>query len=655
MIRKGGRVRGIREVLKRTACCLMSAGLIITAMLTGMLFDNVMTVKAADLIYTEGNSTYKYSVNADDTVTIKKYSGTDTEITVPAEIDGKRVTAISSLAFFCAESLKTMKISSGVVSIGDWAFQGCTNLETIEILSGVTELGIGLFSACVSLKTIPTEITEVTDWMFSGCEGLIDVVIPEGIKSIGENAFSDCTNLVNIVLPVGLEIIKDEAFEECNSLKYIELSNGLISMGSSVFSGCTELTKIALPKSLSSVYGSTFSNCSNLNEITVAAENNYYKSIEGCLYDKEEKILIRCPEGKEKIEISNSINAISGGAFENCKRLTELKLPANITKIEGATFFGCSSLMSIKIPSGVTYIGPHAFDGCVQMMSVEIPESVNMIETKAFVNCMNLKLVKIFSDEVEMSPYVYMGYIYNDEKHEYEKIDGFTITARAGSTAETYAKENDFKFIELKEMSSSDDIHVEYEEPSLPEDVTLQTKVLTESDEAYGEINLEDKLIDSSVSPEDVKFSAYDISLVNSLNQKVQPNGSLTVKMPVPTGYDGSRCKVYRVNKDGSFTDMEAVCVGTYMIFETNHFSTYMITETELESNKASDVVYGDANSDGTVNSKDVVMIKKHLAGYTDLGINIDVCDVNVDGTVNSKDAVLILKKLAGYDVELGK
>lgn len=65
-------------------------------------------------------------------------------------------------------------------------------------------------------------------------------------------------------------------------------------------------------------------------------------------------------------------------------------------------------------------------------------------------------------------------------------------------------------------------------------------------------------------------------------------------------------------------------------------------------------LIYGDANKDGTVNSKDVVMMKKNLAGYT-VDIDLAACDVNGDNTVNSKDVVLVMKKLAGYDIVLGK
>ncbi len=63
----------------------------------------------------------------------------------------------------------------------------------------------------------------------------------------------------------------------------------------------------------------------------------------------------------------------------------------------------------------------------------------------------------------------------------------------------------------------------------------------------------------------------------------------------------------------------------------------------------------GDINGDGDVNTKDAVLLKKYLAEYTGLNINLDAADVNGDGEVNTKDAVRLLQYLAGYNVTLGK
>ena len=58
-------------------------------------------------------------------------------------------------------------------------------------------------------------------------------------------------------------------------------------------------------------------------------------------------------------------------------------------------------------------------------------------------------------------------------------------------------------------------------------------------------------------------------------------------------------------------------------------------------------VVYGDANSDGEVNMKDVLVVRKHIAG---IGGAVDsvAADVNGDGGVDMKDVLLLRKFIAG-------
>ena len=65
-------------------------------------------------------------------------------------------------------------------------------------------------------------------------------------------------------------------------------------------------------------------------------------------------------------------------------------------------------------------------------------------------------------------------------------------------------------------------------------------------------------------------------------------------------------------------------------------------------------IVYGDNNNDGSISISDAVMIKKHLAGESRVGLNTDAADVLYDGNISTEDAVKLMKKLAGMDVELG-
>ena len=64
--------------------------------------------------------------------------------------------------------------------------------------------------------------------------------------------------------------------------------------------------------------------------------------------------------------------------------------------------------------------------------------------------------------------------------------------------------------------------------------------------------------------------------------------------------------------------------------------------------------VVGDVNGDGTVNLKDVVLIRRFIAGGWDADVDKALADANGDGTVNLKDVVLIRRFIAGgWNVEL--
>lgn len=74
----------------------------------------------------------------------------------------------------------------------------------------------------------------------------------------------------------------------------------------------------------------------------------------------------------------------------------------------------------------------------------------------------------------------------------------------------------------------------------------------------------------------------------------------------------------------------------------------------EIAYTPAVPVTYGDANGDGKIDSRDAVLIKKYVAGFTGFTIDLEASDVNADGKVDTRDAVKILKKIAGFDVTLG-
>ena len=70
----------------------------------------------------------------------------------------------------------------------------------------------------------------------------------------------------------------------------------------------------------------------------------------------------------------------------------------------------------------------------------------------------------------------------------------------------------------------------------------------------------------------------------------------------------------------------------------------------EPTETQAASAVYGDANDDGVVNMKDVLVMRKYLGGL-DVSCNLRNSDVNADDAVNMKDVLLVHKYIAGIAV----
>ena len=66
------------------------------------------------------------------------------------------------------------------------------------------------------------------------------------------------------------------------------------------------------------------------------------------------------------------------------------------------------------------------------------------------------------------------------------------------------------------------------------------------------------------------------------------------------------------------------------------------------------DYLPGDLNGDNKVNSGDIILLRRHVAGGYEQTINEAACDVNNDGKKNSGDIILVRRYVAGgYDVVL--
>ena len=75
-------------------------------------------------------------------------------------------------------------------------------------------------------------------------------------------------------------------------------------------------------------------------------------------------------------------------------------------------------------------------------------------------------------------------------------------------------------------------------------------------------------------------YVAYDISLVKD-GKVVQPNGTVTVHIPFPAEFEGSKIQIIRENEDGSWSLIDSKVEKGIITFEVNHFCLFVIAPVE--------------------------------------------------------------------------
>lgn len=596
--------------VKRLTAVILSALMMTSAFsalpVSAATIESDTSVVSADETFKSGD--YEYSLLNGGTVNITKYIGSDSDVTIPAVIDGKKVTSIGNNAFYGCSSLSSINIPDSVTSIGYRTFYGCSSLTSINIPDSVTSIDWDAFSNCTSLTSvnIPNSVTSIGYSAFDGCSSLTSISIPDGVTSIGESAFRDCSSLTSINIPDGVTSIGYSAFEGCSSLTSINIPDGVTSIGNDAFFDCSSLTSINIPNSVTNIGWYAFYRCSSLSSIN----------------------------------IPNGVTSIGDGAFSYCESLSSINIPDGVTSIGYDAFSYCESLTGINIPDGVTKIGDRAFYDCSSLTSINIPNSVTSIGNEAFSYCYNLSDV-----------------FYSNSDTEWSNISNDNL---ASANIHYNTSSDDYFEASRTEADCTTDGVIEYK---CPHGYTKTEKI-----PAYGH-NLINGICSRCGKNELECFESahpYEDNCDKSwtINKPGAKSVSITFssQTEVEDGYDYIEIYDGKDNLIGSYTGtaLASQCItvtgDTVRIRLTsdssNSYYGFSIDSIVAEPNAWS---LGDVNGDGKITILDATCIQKYIVQLEDFtDKQKEVADVNGDGTINIMDSTQIQKYIVQLIDTLG-
>lgn len=215
--------------------------------------------------------------------------------------------------------LRTITLSSNVMTVDDYAFYNCSSLESVQFGS-VRKIGESAFEGCLRLvnggannRVLPATLTELSPRAFYACRSLTAVNVPSGLAIIPAYAFYDCTTLTSIVY---------------------DADTTLSTIGEKAFGNCTSLTRAVLPTTLAlrdeddteGMVKNPFAGCLSLSDYA------FNGTTEGDLF-AEGGVIYRRLRTLGSDEYSGEVSVY---AFPTAKSTARYQVPASITTASGS-------------------------------------------------------------------------------------------------------------------------------------------------------------------------------------------------------------------------------------------------------------------------------------------------------------------------------
>ncbi len=195
-------------------------------------------------------------------------ASTTGSVTIPAEVNGYKVTSIGINAFKNCQELTKVILPESVTIINTDAFAGCVKLAEIIFPSKVSDFNQHIFDDTPwyanqpdgplyinnllytykgempenTVINVPEGCTSISNMAFASQVNLKGIELPTSLERIGYQAFLS-SGIKEIIIPANCAMIYMRAFKDCGSLEEVTFL-GKTGMGAGVFSKCPNLKTI---------------------------------------------------------------------------------------------------------------------------------------------------------------------------------------------------------------------------------------------------------------------------------------------------------------------------------------------------------------------------------------------------------------------------
>lgn len=268
--------------------------------------------------------------------------------------------------------------------------------------------------------TVEDGVTSLGDYICYFWSNCTNFNVSNTVKAFGERCFY-YTGIKSFTIESEVETLGTYMFGS-SQLETITIKSGITQIPSNFCNGCKKLTTVILPESITKIGKSSFANCTTLTQI----------------------------------KLPPSIVSLDTSPFASSKNIETIGMMQSVKGTLWQTFKNCMKLKEAYIPYGVTVID-EAFNFCYAVQTVTVPKSVTTIRNYAFGSMNNLRNIYILNPNANIaasSGIVKGGTICNSISGSTAKFDKIRMYGFAGSTAETYANNNNIPFVSLGEFKN---------------------------------------------------------------------------------------------------------------------------------------------------------------------------------------------------------